>query len=696
MPTEVITAAHMRGLILPSAPEGAIQAQFPAGTLVVEPGETRGRFGALRLFHGPVPSFNEDQSFINGSTVLFRVEGVQTPIRIQFARQDLTGHEINLAGDITERLLFAQRQLDLAKSAAGFIYFSASGVRGVDVLNPADSEFSEEMKRSLDRLARQRNGLIKKAAGLGITLILNPNNDSYTNVRLLSVNIRQQEEATDLYRTGLAKELGIESTNPLMRKFEDLASFFDHVGLRYRLDYFFGQYQGHPRGVKENASATHYHAEQGVELSKMLKSYALQTPDHPLILIHLPGDHQLDMAEVAKLLNVSQDSLDRADIARYGIEPGTVNPFLLVDPNTGRPIPQIFSNDFFQDAENVMNNRVFASSGDKAYYVMVDKRRLVEALRNANVPLTIADISKAEEGSIRVSADRAFAIVSGDDSISGDDLGSISKRAINRNFQINGVEPADRRMPPNRTFSYPELADSIEKKEYDRALRAQMLVIIDDLRQFAIRQNKPLLVAFSSMAMQSIAREMLADIEELEYVDPKPALEARVAQILEEFEVAGTMLVGLPSSYDEEISAFAGYILEQAMSIDEETKKQLESFVVEECKRKAQLDIESNKFYNAIDKVLMGTVDNNREALKGKNFVVVLGASEFANFAMKFHKTNNHYYPIRTSGPEAIKVALEEVADDKYNKDKTRLILVSPIEVLADEIAERTVTVTVA
>ena len=69
---------------------------------------------------------------------------------------------------------------------------------------------------------------------------------------------------------------------------------------KYGIDYFFGQNKGQPQSVPQNALAARFQeVERGAELWRIMKSVAFSTPDKKVVIAHVRGDREGDMAEVA-------------------------------------------------------------------------------------------------------------------------------------------------------------------------------------------------------------------------------------------------------------------------------------------------------------------------------------------------------------------------------------------------------------
>ena len=172
-------------------------------------------------------------------------------------------------------------------------------------------------------------------------------------------------------------------------------------------------------------------------------------------------------------------------------------------------------------------------------------------------------------------------------------------------------------------------------------------------------------------------------MEGVEYVGPKEALIPILDELAkQDVKIAHTMLLGLPSVYDSERSAFAGEISVNALPINDNVERQLLSFV-QECKTGRA---NSETFYTKIVGAVLRQITKGQiDALKDKNVAIILGASELESFANTFHAVPEPYAIIKSNDP---KIIAEKIA---RNPDRIRLILIQPGQAVADMIARKTV-----
>lgn len=460
---------------------------------------------------------------------------------------------------------------------------------------------------------------------------------------------------------------------------EDEDTFFP-PDFTYGVDYFFGKYQGSPRSVRENAAAAIYHGRTGVEIWRIMKSVAFATPHDPLVVVHLRGDRTIDKFALCEVLGIQISDLQRADIKTQGIvEYGTVNPFLTGVNSKAR---HIFDSDLVIGDDYPDDDTVFTSSGDVRFYVGFDIRRYLISHFNFEWPSRfMPSVSLQESNLPRSVARRPVVVIGGDSGIDTANFGQTIMSKIIEVLKEKRQYFGDRSLPRLELSSDPKIAGSIDTGIYGVVLRKYIGQVKERLIQASATQRRTPIVTFSSMAMHGIAGDMLRNVDVIEYLGPREVVTQKLEELKEQdVDVANTILLGLPSAYDREVSAFSGEILDAALSVNNDIKQQIQNFV-QECKTE---EADPLKFYQIIEKILRNRV-GDIDSLTGRNVVVVLGASELESFAKKFHKIPKTFEFIKPIDTNTIVRLIGNSSDSKI-----RLIVVSPIQSLAQVIAEKT------
>ena len=182
---------------------------------------------------------------------------------------------------------------------------------------------------------------------------------------------------------------------------------------------------------------------------------------------------------------------------------------------------------------------------------------------------------------------------------------------------------------------------------------------------------------------------MLRQLDGIEYIGSREAL----TQILDALAkqnvgISRDILLGLPSAYDKERSAFAGSILDNALPVNVNVRRSIQE-LVQECKKEQG---SPEKFYkNVIDTVLRQATKGKIDTLKNENIAVILGASELESFAGALENFANANEKIRATfavikSNDSTTIAAEVAK----SPDKIRLILIQPGQAVADLIAQKT------
>jgi len=489
---------------------------------------------------------------------------------------------------------------------------------------------------------------------------------------------------------------------PTNRQSRDLADYevarrergvdWDEAEFKYGVDYFFGINDGTPEGAEQNAETALYQSRKGVELWRVMKSVAFSLPDNTVAIVHVRGDREIDTAALANVLKVEASDLGPADAKQFGEGYGTVNPFI---QHSALQIRHVFDRDLVAGKEFPNDDTVFTSPGDKRFYVGFDIHRYLQATHNyypTAVPVSYEICKKIESIPERVIARRPVGVFGGDPTIDTASYGQQIAASITSELEKHvsyGNHSSyfgDRSLPPIEIKSNPTLAASIDTARYAEALRASVGKIIAEFQKPAHSDIRPLpIVTFSSMAMHGAGGPLLRTIKDAEYVGPQEALKMIMDGLKNRnIEIAHTALLGLDSAYDEERSAFTGDILDNAAETDQNARNQIQAFI-KVCKTGKA---DSEEFYKIVKKVLGRAAQGKIEdKLKGKNVLVILGASELETFATMSDKVPDNFAMIRSHDPNVI---AEEIA--KY-PDKPRLILIRPGQAVADLIAKKTIEV---
>lgn len=445
---------------------------------------------------------------------------------------------------------------------------------------------------------------------------------------------------------------------------------------RYGIDYFFGRYQGRPQSVQQNAIAAIYHGRQGVELWRIMKSVALRTSDQRVIIAHVRGDRKIDETALANAVNVQDRILTIADVSVFGVEYGTVNPFI---DHPEINVSHIFDADLVGGPEYPNDDILFTSSGDPRFYVGFDIRCYLAAILKRTDETPIFPISKPEYP--RIFARRRIQILGGDSGLDTFDFSKIILSVLRRKLEQRNAYFGDRSLPRIDARSDPRLAGSIDTALHELALRRYVNEIAAEFRGSVEQGLVGPIVSFSSMAMHGVAGMLLRETKWIEYIAPREA----VLQILSglkdlNVDIAHVVLLGLSSAYDNERSAFAGEILRTSMPMDDNVRRQLHEFVYD-CKKE---QASSRDFLNIVRKLLQRATRGNIQALGNKNVVIILGASELETFITMDSNSSPDFAFIRSNEPRLI--AAEVVGAP----NKIRLIFIRPSQAVAQAIAVRT------
>lgn len=450
----------------------------------------------------------------------------------------------------------------------------------------------------------------------------------------------------------------------------------------YGVDYFFGQYKGRPRSVRENAAAAIYEGRQGVELWRIMKSVAFSTPNDPLVIAHLRGDREIDKTKLADILSINEAGLARADVSKLGLEYGTINPFA----DASVPIRHIFDRDLIDGTDYPNDDVVFTSSGDPRFYVGFDARRYLKAILQGAIRFGTHEISQAEENSERVIARKPIIVVGGDSGKDTARFGDTLTTAITQELDRKNAYFGDRSLPELDLLSDPKLAGSIDTGLYGRALQSHMARVIDKINASLGDRRHPPIVTFSSMAMHGIAGEMLNQVDGIEYVGPKQTVEDILEGLSnQQIEIAHTILLGLPSAYDSRVSAFAGKILDNSLPVSTDVRGKIQEFI-KDCKTN---QVDPMKFYQIVEQVLRdgtGQMKGEVTSAQGKNVLVILGASELEGFIARFHQVPKSFADIKSGKPALITEEISKVSDNA----KVRLVLIQPGQALTEAIVQKT------
>lgn len=460
--------------------------------------------------------------------------------------------------------------------------------------------------------------------------------------------------------------------------YEDISGHLEGSPFEYGIDYFFGKYQGKPQSVQQNATAALYQKRQGVEVWRIMKSVAFATPDKKIIVAHVRGDRKIDQFALAHALGLTEADLGSADVSSLGVEYGTVNPFV---QHSTIPVSHVFDLDLIEGPEYPNDDIVFASSGDARFYVGFDVRRYLVAtpgLAEKKAAITANGLGELS----RIFCRRNVIVIGGD---SGIDTFEFSKMILNAHRQKLEEQSAyfgDRSLVRVEAKSDPALAGSIDTALYGKQLRARVAKILTKLSQPRESGDATPIVSFSSMAMHGVASDLLRAAKGIEYVGPQEAIVQILLRLKRlNIEVVHTALLGLSSAYDKEHSAFAGTILDMALPVDENVKRQIHKFV-EDCKQALP---KPQDFFEICKKIFQRATRGKIETLKNKNVAIILGASELEGFAAT---VDTEWQDLAIIKSNDAKVIAGEAA---ACFDKIRVILIRPSQAVAERIAERTI-----
>lgn len=530
------------------------------------------------------------------------------------------------------------------------------------------------------------------------------------------------------------EHLGLQPDDPVMERFEAISNIFTNLKLPLfalplarrnaltpsqegaavyespdsppdfisGVDYFFGQYKGNPRTIEQNAAAAIYHGIQRVPVWALLKSIAFKTPNNRLAIIHMRGDRQVDKIKLSQMFNIDSElpMADEDQLKEFGLEHGTVNP--LIPDSDG--VQHIYDHDLVSGADYPGSNILLTSSGDPRFFVGFDIKKYIEAKRQFYASRATYEISMSDEKfPKRIVARRPIIIISGDSSFDGMGFGQTIARRITELLIREHQYFGDQSVPPIQVRSDPRIAASIDTNLYSPALRSYISnEIIPELSQFSTaNKDRRALVAYSSFAMEGTAGDILDQTEEIEYVGSKDVVENLLTELQERnVEIANTLLIGLPSVYNNQRSAFAGKILDEAPNVNTNVRQNIQRFVQEY--KTGKVDKARSKLYQSIESILRSNAHATSfsfDGLKGQNIVVVLGASELESFMSGWdqipddddknrEKYNNMFTIIRSDDPSIIKEEIKKakVPDDK----KIHLVFISPKLAVADTIAKKT------
>jgi prolyl-tRNA editing enzyme YbaK/EbsC (Cys-tRNA(Pro) deacylase) len=445
---------------------------------------------------------------------------------------------------------------------------------------------------------------------------------------------------------------------------------------KYGIDYFFGKYQGKPQSVKQNAVAAIYQRRQGVELWRIMKSVALAIPNKKIIIAHVRGDRKIDEEALARVLEIEKTDLKRADVNLLGVEYGTVNPFI---EQKVVSVSHIFDLDLIEGSDYPNDDIVFTSSGDPRFYVGFDVRRYLMAIPEPK--RWISDITENQLETPRFIARRKVIVIGGDSGIDTFDFSKMILNGLRQTLEKSEAYYGDRSLAQIDAISDPGLGGSIDTALYGKQLRARVVKIVTQLQNISEQQKPPPIISFSSMAMHGVAGEMLRDMEGIEYIGPREALNKILAELKKlNVEIAHTALLGLSSAYDKERSAFAGEVLGSVLPVDENVMRQIQKFV-HDCKTDRA---DPEEFYETIKKILQRAARGKIDTLINKNITIILGASELEIFVSGDDKTREMFAIIKSNNPASIATEIAKASD------KIRLIFIRPGRAVAELIAQKT------
>lgn len=481
----------------------------------------------------------------------------------------------------------------------------------------------------------------------------------------------------------------------------------------YGPDYFFGRYKGHPTTIEQNAQAAMYHGDQGVPVWAVLKSVAYAIPGTDrMVFVHLRGDRKVDGAKVAQLMgfpNLEELPMaEKTQLEALGLESGTVNPLVADSPN----IRHVFDRDLVAGNDYPESDLVFTSSGNKSFYVGFDVRKYIQA-KYQNHVLRVNDVSEVSEpGPKRLAARRPIFVIGGDSPADAWRYGEIIGRDIVDLLLREDIDQyfGDQSSPKHfRVFSESEIAGSIDTALYGAALQAYIRdIIVPELKRFSSENpNARPLIAYGSFAMEGIAGEnILGQVEGIEYVGSRGVVENLLASLRKErVAIAYTLLLGLSSAYDKDRSAFAGKILESVPNVSGSVREKIQT-LVQNCKKGKPGTAEKVLLYQAIEGVLRGAEAGNSsapnlQALKDKTVMVIDSASELENFVSDDwdqideptpvkNQTRPDFLVIRSNDPNVIKEEIRKARATKAQREKIRIVFISPKRAVAETIAQKT------
>ncbi len=453
---------------------------------------------------------------------------------------------------------------------------------------------------------------------------------------------------------------------------------------KYGIDYLFGKYRGKPQSVEQNAGAAFYQKKQGVEIWRIMKSVAFAAPTDRFVIVHVRGDRTIDETALAHLLGCGKADLMRGDVNSLGLEYGTVNPFVRRSVN---PVLHIFDRDLIEGQDYPNDDIVLTSSGDPQFYVAFDVRRYLTATTDCAGEQVVFALTGKHVPSWRIVARRRVIIIGGDSGVDTFDFSKLMLHTLRQKLEKDKAYFGDRSLARVDTRSDPALAGSIDTAVYGKQLRARVVEMAAELQKAAEQRGTSPIVTFSSMAMHGAAGEILRETRGIEYVGPQEAL-LQILSSLEatNVEIIHTALLGLSSAYDKELSAFAGDVLNRTLPADDNVKRQIEEFV-HDCKTgKAQ----ATKFYETVKKILQRATRGKIDTLRNRNVAIILGASELEMFANTDRSAPEDFSVIKSNDATVVAAQIA-----KTSADKIRLVLIRPIQAVAELIAQKTLETTV-
>jgi|SRR3989344_7139089 len=487
-----------------------------------------------------------------------------------------------------------------------------------------------------------------------------------------------------------------------------------HPHFTYGVDYLFGRNKGKPLDIDANAALAIYQGKQGVEKWRIMKSVAFKTLNKGVILVHTRGDREVDTAALASKLGLQENelvSLNEEELMPYGVARGTVSPFV-----TAPDVHHVFDQDLLEHKDSSDRNKVLTTAGDARFYVAFDIQRYLEALSAVDANRVPWNVTREKPNETqRLIANRRVIVIGGDSGIDTDEFSKSIKDAVIK--LLGDQSHGDRSGTKMTSESDPNLAGSIDTAVHGKELR-EIVKKISEKIQASLDPNKPKpLVTFRSFAMHGIAGDILRGIPGIEYVGPEEAVERKLSEMEEEgAQIDHTILLGLPSMYDEKTSAFTGRALNNTMKVNNNAQKLLQDFIAD-CKERKQkpADLFKGKKEEGNEKVKdkgifdiifrqFGGGDKAKiEGLKGKNIAIILGASELervaselARYAGMDQETKKLFRVVidepnyETPAARLVKTMPHDEPRDESTEPRINLTFIKPGEELAQLIAQKT------